>query len=87
VVSSALHLSVRPGEAVDDRALRATLRWADQAAERGDMREAVHWLHCVVACGAELPPPYAARYAAWRELEWRDGSRRAARGARHGAPR
>jgi hypothetical protein len=42
-----------------------SLRWADEAAERRDYRDALGWLRAVEAAGDELPDAYQARRNAW----------------------
>ncbi|HZE06488.1 MAG TPA: hypothetical protein VE127_14760 [Solirubrobacteraceae bacterium] len=46
-------------------AVRRTLRWADEAAYRGDYREAVAWLETIAAIGDALPAPYQAKHRKW----------------------
>jgi hypothetical protein len=50
-------------------AIARTLSWADDAAARGEYREALAWLDTVEAVDAELPQPYVVKRAAWRRLE------------------
>lgn len=56
---------------VDDRhsaAVARTLSWADDAAARGEYRDALAWLETVEAVDTDLPQPYAIKRAAWRRL-------------------
>ena len=62
------------GFALSDRARReakhraavlSTLRWADEAAERGDHVDALAWLDALEAIGDKLPKVYEIRRDAW----------------------
>ena len=46
-----------------------TLRWADEAASRGDYADALGWIEVVRATADGLPGPYERKRVAWlREL-------------------
>ncbi len=47
-------------------ALRRTLSWADDAADRGDHVEALSWLYTAESVGYEIPEPYLGKREAWR---------------------
>jgi len=57
--------SYKDSEARHVPAVARSLRWADEAAERRDYRDALGWLQAVEAAGEELPDPYQARRNAW----------------------
>jgi len=42
-----------------------TLRWADDAAARGDYAEAVRWIETVRAVGHDLSDEYKEKHASW----------------------
>jgi uncharacterized membrane-anchored protein len=42
-----------------------TLRWADDAAERGDWSEALRWVEKVRSLGVSLSADYEAKRQAW----------------------
>jgi hypothetical protein len=42
-----------------------TLRWADDAAARGDYAKAVHWVKTVRDLGHGLPTEYEAKNQTW----------------------
>jgi hypothetical protein len=46
-------------------AVARSLEWADEAAERGNYRDALGWLQAVEAAGDELPETYEAKRNAW----------------------
>lgn len=46
-------------------AVAQTLRWADEAAERGDHFGAVAWLDVLEVIGEELPKLYESRRQTW----------------------
>jgi hypothetical protein len=46
-------------------AVARSLRWADEAAERGEYRDALGWLQAVEAAGEKLSDAYQARRNAW----------------------
>ena len=53
-----------------------TLRWADEAAARGDYAEAVRWVDTVRGLGQDLPDEYEAKQQTWLnalELDRRSG--------------
>lgn len=60
-----------PGTARSDHgrrhleAVRRTLRWADEAAHRGDYGEAIAWLETVTAIGDALPAAYRLKHREW----------------------
>ena len=46
-------------------AVRRTLRWADEAAHRGEYGEAVAWLETITAIGDVLPAAYRDKHREW----------------------
>jgi hypothetical protein len=46
-------------------AVARSLRWADEAAKRGDHSDALAWLHVIEAIGDELPETYQTKRQAW----------------------
>lgn len=61
-----------------ERAVAQTLRWADEAAARGDHADALEWLKIVEAVGDALSPDYATKRAQWRTSLCEAASSRAA---------
>ncbi len=55
-------------------AVENTLRWADQAAGRGDFRAALAWLAWLDLIGEELPDGYGTKRAAWRSAQGREAA-------------
>jgi hypothetical protein len=49
-----------------------TLRWADEAAARGDYGRAVHWLETVRGLAHDLPAEYEAKRKTWLNAISRD---------------
>lgn len=49
-------------------AVRRSLGWAQESADRGDYADALGWIRVLEAIGEEIPPGYRARRRAW-ELE------------------
>ena len=52
----------------DDRhaaAVKRSLRWADEAADRADWANALGWINVVEACGDELPDEFRAKRDRW----------------------
>jgi hypothetical protein len=47
------------------QAIRNTLRWADEAAARGDIAAGLEWLAAVEAVGEVVPAEYCTKQAAW----------------------
>ena len=61
-----------------------TLRWADEAAARGELADAIGWLEVLRSRGVELPGDYGRKRAAWmRELRIQQATEASASG---GAP-
>ena len=52
-------------EAKHPVAVARSLRWADEAANRGDHSDALAWLHVIEAIGDELPESYQAKRQVW----------------------
>ena len=52
-------------EAKHPVAVARSLRWADDAAERGEHSDALAWLHVIEAIGDELPETYQTKRQAW----------------------
>ncbi len=46
-------------------AVARTLEWADEAADRGDLLDAIAWLETLEAIGDELPGVYEVRRDSW----------------------
>jgi hypothetical protein len=46
-------------------AVRRSLGWADEAAERADWADALGWIEVVEACGDELPDEFRAKRDRW----------------------
>ena len=46
-------------------AVARTLQWADESADRGDLREAIAWLGTLEAIGDEVPGVYEFRRDCW----------------------
>ncbi len=46
-------------------AVARSLRWADEAAERGDHANALGWVETVLAIGDRLPEEYERKRAEW----------------------
>jgi hypothetical protein len=76
------HLSQIRDETARMRAITATLRWADDAAQRHNCREALHWLHTITAAGNHLPTEYAVEQSAWASADLNKRPWRLARRAR-----
>ncbi len=49
-------------------ALRRTLGWADEAADRGEHSEALSWLYTAESVGYELPETYLGKREQWRSI-------------------
>src|SRR5664279_6134703 len=47
-------------------AVASTLRWAQEAADRGDYADALEWVRTIEAIGDQLPPSYRTHRQAWR---------------------
>lgn len=47
-------------------AVRRSLGWAQESAERGDYVNALGWIRMLEAIGEQLPPEYQAKHRAWR---------------------
>jgi hypothetical protein len=54
-------------------AVRRSLRWAQESAERGDYPDALAWVQVVEATGSQLPPTFEDKRRAW--LDAIDGQR------------
>ena len=57
-----------PRESPDDRhlaAVRRSLGWAEDAAQRGDYADALGWVRVVEAVGGPLPDIYITQRQAW----------------------
>jgi hypothetical protein len=59
-----------------ERAVAQTLGWAREAANRGDVGDALEWLRVVEVVDGALPPDWERRQTSWRLLAVRQ--RRAA---------
>jgi len=46
-------------------AVRRSLRWAQESADRGDYADALGWIGVLEAIGEQLPPGYQAKRQAW----------------------
>jgi hypothetical protein len=51
-----------------DAAVRRSLGWAQESADRGDYRNALAWIRTLEAIGEELAPAYQAKRQAWGSL-------------------
>ena len=49
-------------------AVQRSLRWAQEAADRGDYADALGWIGVLEAIGERLPAGYQARRQLWRAL-------------------
>jgi len=46
-------------------AVRRSLGWAQESADRGDYADALGWIGVLEAIGEQLPPGYQAKRQAW----------------------
>ena len=46
-------------------AVRNSLGWAQESADRGDYVDALLWLHVIEATGEQIPPAYSAKRLLW----------------------
>ena len=46
-------------------AVRSSLRWAQESADRGDYADALGWIRVLEAIGAPIPPAYQAKRRVW----------------------
>jgi hypothetical protein len=56
------------GLSTDDRytmAVRRTLGWAQESADRGDYADALGWIGVLAAIGEQLPAAYETKRRAW----------------------
>ena len=49
-------------------AVRRSLGWAQESADRGDYADALGWMGVLEAIGEQLPPDYQAKRRAWAGL-------------------
>jgi hypothetical protein len=47
-------------------AVRRSLGWAQESADRGDYADALGWIDVLEAIGEQLPASYQTRRQAWR---------------------
>jgi len=59
-------LSPPASDARHRQAVANTLRWADEAAERGDPADALMWVGVIRAIGDELPAAYERKCTQWK---------------------
>ena len=48
-------------------AVRRSLGWAQESADRGDYADALGWIRVLEAIGEQLPPGYQAKRRAWHD--------------------
>lgn len=66
-MSESGHEHTESFEAKHAAIIARTLRWADDAAERGNWREALRWVEKVRSLGQPLPADYEEKRQAWVE--------------------
>jgi len=59
-------LSPRASDAKHRQAVANTLRWADEAAQRGDPADALMWIEVLRAIGDRLPAAYERKCTRWK---------------------
>jgi hypothetical protein len=63
---SAVALSPPPAAAeLRQDAIKQSLRWAQESADRGDYPEAVGWIQTLELIGEKVPPSYEAKRREW----------------------
>ena len=58
--------SPRASDTRHSQAVANTLRWADEAAERGDPIGALKWIEVIRAIGDKLPDAYERKRTQWK---------------------